>query len=57
MGALLLLTINLSGNEGKHQVKIRGLVLNKEVWERRFHKRGFPTPLQKEMWECRSHTK
>jgi len=25
-----------------HAVLYRGVVLKKEVWERRFHKRGFP---------------
>ena len=35
----------------------RGVVLKKEVWERRFHKRGFPTPFQKEVWEHRSQIK
>jgi len=47
-------------------VVTRGVALKKEVWERRFHKRGFSTPFQKvvwerhakkEVWECRSHTK
>jgi len=32
----------------------RGVVLKKEVWERRFHKRGFPTPFQKKVWERRA---